>query len=314
MEIKHQEYYFKSNTGICTIYVQSWVPEGEVRAVVQIHHGMAEKSDRYKFFAEHLCGKGFAVFAHDMANHGKSNHNIKETGYFGKKDGWLGLVEDMKDTYDIAKSEFPDVPYFVLGHSMGSLIARCFIVKYGSLIDGALICGTSGKNYLSGVLSAFSIILSKTLGNKFKSRLLKKAIFNSYNNGFEDRTEYDWLTKDDDIVDEYIDDEMCGFIFSAKGYNDLAKILKNVSSKKWYENVPKDLPIYIFSGQKDPVGNYGKGVKEVYEKLKKTGHNVKLRLYPNGRHEMLNETNKDTVFKELLAFIDKVLSGELTTQ
>lgn len=311
MGIKHNEYSFKSNTGVCTIYAQSWAPDGEVRAVLQIHHGMAEPGDRYKTFAEHMCGSGIAVFIHDMANHGKSNQNREDTGYFGENDGWLGLIEDMKATYDIAKAKFPDVPYFVFGHSMGSFVVRCFLAKYASLVDGAIICGTSGKNPLAGVSVALSGLIAKCKGSKFKSKLLDKAAFGAYNKQFEGRTKFDWLTKDYEIVDKYIDDEMCGFLFSAKGFADLGRVLMNANSPLWYERMPKDLPICLISGEKDPVGNYGKGITEIYDKLKSTGHNVSMKLYANCRHEILNETNKEIVFDDVVNYIDNVIAGNV---
>lgn len=311
MDIKHEEYSFKSKTGVCQIYSQSWVPQGEVRAVVQIHHGMAETSDRYEAFAKYLCGKGFAVFIHDMANHGKSNQNREDTGYFGEKDGWLALVEDMKCTYDIAKKEFPKVPYFVFGHSMGSFVTRCFLAKYASLVDGAIICGTSGKNPLGSISIALSDMIAKFKGSKYKSKLLDTAGFGSYNKRFEGRTKFDWLTRDNKIVDEYINDEMCGFMFSAKGFGDLSKLLVNANSSIWYEKMPKELPICLISGEMDPVGNYGKGITEIYQKLKSTGHNVTMKLYAGCRHEILNETVNDSVFEDVANYFDNVIDGNV---
>lgn len=311
MEIRHQEYTFPSATGVCRIYARSWTPQEGVKGIVQIHHGMAEHSDRYIGFAEYLCGRGYAVYTHDMANHGKSNQNLEETGFFGEKDGWKNLVEDMKQVMELAKKEHPGLPYFVFGHSMGSFITRCFIAKYGQGLSGAVICGTSGTNPLAGASVMLSSLIGKLKGKTYKSSLLDNAAFGAYNKGLPCRTDKDWLTRDDAVVDQYIADPMCGFVFTAQGFNDLGNLLVAANAAAWYEAVDCKLPLCLISGDKDPVGNYGKGIEEVYHKLKDSGHNVSMKLYAGARHEILNETNKSSVYEDVANFYDNILDGNV---
>lgn len=310
MELIHKEYSFASATGVCTIYGQSWAPE-EVKGVVQIHHGMAEHSGRYISFAQYLCSRGFAVFIHDMANHGKSNQAPELTGYFGEKDGWKNLIQDMKSLMDIAKEEYPQVPYFIFGHSMGSFVSRCFVAKYASDVNGAIICGTAGSNPLAGISVTLSNVIAKVKGSTYKSTLLDKAGFGTYNKQCEGRTKFDWLTRIPEEVDKYIADPMCGFLFSAKGFGDLSRLLVFSSSEAWYQAVPKDLPICLISGDKDPVGAYGKGIEEVYQKLKASNHNVSMKLYGGARHELLNELIKDDMMEDVANYFDNVIEGKV---
>lgn len=310
MEIQHQEYSFPSATGVCDIFAQSWAPE-EPKAVVQIHHGMAEHSERYIEFAEYLCSRGYAVIIHDMANHGRSNQSPELTGYFGETDGWKNLVEDMKKVMVIARKAYPSLPYFVFGHSMGSFITRCFIAKYGTGLSGAVICGTSGTNPLAGASLLFSNLIGKMKGTTHKSTLLDNAAFGAYNKGLAGRTKFDWLTRVDEAVDAYIADPMCGFLFSAQGFHDLGELLIHANADAWYAAVDTNLPLCLISGAKDPVGNYGKGIEEVYQKLKQTDHNISMKLYAEARHEILNEVNKDCVYDDVANFYDNVLEGNL---
>ncbi|MCC8022798.1 MAG: alpha/beta hydrolase [Clostridiales bacterium] len=310
MDIVHKEFSFPSRTGVCTIYAGTWQPEGALRGVVQIHHGMAEYSGRYEAFAKYLCGRGYAVYIHDMANHGKSNQNPAQTGYFGDKDGWKGLIADMKAVYDIAKEAHPDVPYIIFGHSMGSFVARCFAAKYGHLIDGAIFCGTAGRNPLASVSSAATAVLGAVKGKKAKLKFLADMSFSGYNDKFEKRTEYDWLSRDEAVVDAYVADDMCGFLFTVQGYSDLGQLLTNCNTKAWYAAVPAALPICLIGGDMDPVGNYGAGVEEVCKTLQQTGHErTVMKLYGNARHELLNETNKESVYEDIAVWIENTVEG-----
>lgn len=311
MEMQHQEYTFPSATGVCQIYARSWTPGGALKGVVQIHHGMAEHSERYIDFASYLCGQGYAVYTHDMANHGRSNQNPQETGYFGEQDGWKNLVEDMHKVMLIAKKDHPQLPYFVFGHSMGSFVTRCFIAKYGYGLSGAVICGTSGENPLTGISGLLSSMIAKGKGSTFKSKLLDQAAFGSYNKGLPGRTDKDWLSRDEAVVDRYLADPLCGFVFSARGFGDLGTLVQNCNGKPWYDAVDQALPLCLISGEKDPVGAYGKGVEEVYQRLKSTGHNVSMKLYAQARHEILNETNKDAVYTDVVNFLNNVLAGNV---
>lgn len=306
--MKTKEYSFKSSSNLCHIKAWQWAPDNEedVKAVLQIHHGMAEHCGRYKACIKAFTDMGYAVFMNDMINHGKSNHNKELLGYFGDKDGYKDIIADAKSVMDIAKKEYPDKPYIISGHSMGSLIMRCFINEYGCCFDGAVFIGTSGSNPLANVSIALTSVISKFKGTTYKSDFLKKVGFGAYDKPFEHRTDYDWGTRDSASVDDYQADEYCGYTFSTAGYKDLAKLVMECNTDEWANRINKDMPVLLISGSMDPVGNYEKGVKEVYERLKKTGHtNVDIKLYPEARHEILNEINKEEVYDYINNFIEK---------
>ncbi|MCR4925259.1 MAG: alpha/beta hydrolase [Clostridiales bacterium] len=313
MKISKKEYTFSSASGLADIYAESYTPENpaDVRAVVQIAHGMAEHIERYTDFANYLCSKGFAVFMNDHLGHGKSISDESELGYFGEKDGYRDIVNDMKTLSDIAKTEYPDIPFIIFGHSMGSFLARSYCEKYGALIDGAVFSGTSGSNPATPLAIKLASFVAKQKGSHYRSDFINTLAFGNYNKRFEGRTPFDWLTRDENIVDKYIEDPHCGFLFTAAGFKDLFSLLKSVSSKSWYESIPYSLPILLISGAVDPVGDYSKGVAQVYKDLKDSGHkDVTLKLYDNSRHEVLNEISKDVVFADVADWISKVVSSK----
>ena len=304
MQVKN--FSFKSATGVCEIHGSEFIPETPVNAVVTIHHGMAEHIERYADFVSYLNSKGIAVFMHDMANHGKSNQNPADLGYFGKKDGYKGLIKDYKTVFETACKEYPNVKHVVFGHSMGSFVVRCFDAQYPKLSDGSVYMGTGGSNPASGVGLAVASVISVLKGSHHRSKLMDKLAFGAYNAKFEKRTAYDWLTRDQVVVDKYIADPLCGYLFTISGMGDLLHLNTASNSKEWYDKVRKDLPILLISGAEDPVGEYSKGIDEVYNKLVRSGHTaVKEKLYPDCRHEVLKELNKEEVYEDLYSFIMK---------
>lgn len=307
--MKKVEYTFKSATNVCDIYGCKYIPDNDAKAVIVIHHGMAEHQGRYQNFIEYLTNNGYIVFMHDMANHGKSNSDFELTGFFGKKDGYKALVADMKTTFDMAKKDYPNLPIFTMGHSMGSFINRCFTAWHNDLnLAGTIYMGTGGANPIAGIGDKLSSLIAKLTGYTKKVAMLDKMTFGSYGDKFEHRTNFDWLTRDTKIVDEYIADKYCGFLFSAQGMNDLVKLNIGANTDEWYQNVPKDLPILVTSGSMDPVGEYSKGINQVGDKLKATGHDkVTVKLYENARHEILNETNKDEVYADILEWLNSLV-------
>lgn len=307
-----REFTFPSATGVCEIYCCEYTPEsGCVKAVIALHHGMAEHQQRYIDFIEYLVSKGYAVFMHDMANHGRSNQKKDELGYFGEKDGYSALIQDYKTIVVTAKSKYPDKKLVIMGHSMGSFIARCFDGRYPELSDCSIYIGTGGPNPAAGIGDKLSLAVAKAKGKKHKSSFLDKMTFGTYNNKFEKRTTFDWLTRDNDIVDKYINDPLCGFLFTVQGMNDLVKLNIEANSDKCFSSVRKNLPVLVVSGEMDPVGNYGKGVTQVYEKLKATGHqNAQLKLFKDCRHEVLNEHNKQEVYDCINSFIENNVLGD----
>lgn len=308
LEFLTKEYTFPSHSGLCEIYAQSAAPidYGTIKGVVQISHGMAEYSNRYARFALELCKKGYAVFVSDHVGHGSSVTDKDMLGFFGEKDGEEYWVEDLKELTDIIKTEYPNLPVFMLGHGMGSLIARKYTAKYGYLLNGVVYTGTSGEN----PALSFGIYLANTLikqhGPMYKSELLDTIAFGSYNRKTNKRTECDWVSRDPDEVDKFIADEYCGYMYTVSGMKALFMTLKEVSGKRWYNSIPSSMPIYLLSGSMDPIGDYSKGVKEVFKKLKKTGHtNVAMKIYEGARHEILNETNRSEVYEDIIKWLDE---------
>lgn len=305
MGVIRKEYSVPSKSGIADIYARCWLPEDKApTAIFQIAHGMAEHGERYSEFAEYLCEKGFAVIADDHIGHGKSVKSDDGLGYFGEENGWDTFVEDEKSITDLMRKEYPGIPVIFFGHSMGSFIAREYIRRYGKEINAAVICGTSGKNPASAIAIRLAEAIAKIKGSTHRSKFIDKIAFGSYNGKINNpRTAFDWLTRDEKIVDEYIADKYCGFLFTAKGYKDLFTILDRVSGKDWFSAVSNELPLLITAGEADPVGAYGKGIRQVYNDLIESGQkDVTLKLYSEMRHEILNEFGKEQVYEDIAAW------------
>lgn len=307
MEVIKKDFTVPSTSGIADLYIRCFCPDdNNVKAVFQITHGMAEHGGRYEEFAGYLCSKGFAVFVQDHVGHGKSVTDDDNLGYFGEKDGWNNLVEDCRLVTEVIKKEYPGLPIIFYGHSMGSFIGREYIRRYGSdeAIKGAIICGTSGKNPAAGAAIRIADSVVKTKGSKHRSNFINSLAFGAYNKKIDNpRTPFDWLTHDETIVDKYIDDKYSGFLFTAAGFRDLFTILSKVSSKDWYNGVDKNLPLLIVAGEEDPVGAYGKGVREVYNGLKSAGvKDITLKLYKGMRHEIHNEVERAGVYEDLASW------------
>lgn len=302
-----QNITYPSATGECTIHATLWLPEGEPRAVLQIAHGMAEHKERYAAFAEFLNQNGVAVAANDHAGHGESIKDESMLGYFAKEDGWMKVVQDIHTLRDIVCGKFPNAPYLLMGHSMGSFLARSYAVKFGSGVKAFIFSGTAGSNPVLGPAKLIAKSEIKKNGAIKPSQKLNDLSFGAYNKQFQPaRTGFDWLSRDEHQVDLYVADPLCGFIFTAEGMYDLFTGLSAIGNKAWAAQVP-NVPILLMSGAEDPVGSNGKGVKQVEKWLLDTGHNVTCTLYPGGRHEMLNEVNRDEVMEDVLAFINAAL-------
>lgn len=307
MEFLTKEYTFPSASGLCDIYAQSAAPidYGQIKGIVQISHGMAEYSNRYARFALELCKSGYAVFVSDHVGHGSSVTDKDMLGYFGEA-GEEAWVEDLKTLTDIIKSEYNDLPLYLLGHGMGSLIARKYTAKYGYLLDGVIYTGTSGQNPALTIGIQLANTLIKQNGPKYRSELLDTIAFGAYNRKTEKRTECDWVSRDREEVDKFIADDLCGYKYTVSGMKALFMTLKAVSTRRWYNSVPLSMPIFLLSGSMDPIGDYSKGVNEVYKTLKKTGHkHVSLKIYEGARHEILNEINRKEVFGDIIAWLNE---------
>ena len=304
-----RNYSIESGSHLAELNVMSYysATQLDVKGIVQICHGMAEHLERYEEFIDFLTSSGYVVFIHDHLGHGKSVKNDGELGYFGEKDGYKTLVNDVKLVTDLAKDKYPELPVFLFGHSMGSFIARYYTQLYSAGIKGAVFCGTAGPNPGAKVGVMLANMIIKQKGSHYRSKLIDKIAFGSYNKKCRpQRTPFDWLTKDNAIVDKYIDDKYCGFLFTAAGYRDLFNLLITVNSPEWFTSFNNDFPVLLIAGEDDPVGSYGAGVKKVYDALVSAGHNnVEMKLYPGDRHEILNETDKKNVFADVLMWLEK---------
>ena len=307
--MRSENFTFKSEDGV-QVTAFKWLPEENAgpKAVVQISHGMAEHSARYERFAGTLVKAGYAAFSNDHRGHGKTAGPLENVGFFAEENGWRLVVEDMRRLTDIIKKEYPDIPVFLFGHSMGSILSRSYIFSYGRDIKGVILSGTGGDPGLLGKIGMLITKLEiKRKGKKYRSPLLTRLSFGNFNSSFKpNRTDFDWLSRDETEVDKYIDDPYCGGMFTAGFYLDLLKGLDEVNSPDNMQKVPHDLPIFIFSGDKDPVGKDTKGVMQVYRAYRKAGvKDVSHKFYTGGRHEILSETNREEVYADVIRWLDE---------
>lgn len=301
------DFYFTSSTGKNRIRVKLCTPGSEPKAVIQISHGIAEHIDRYEEFMAFLADNGFVVAGDDHLGHGKSICAPEEQGFFAENDGWTFAVNDMKKLHDYMAEKYPDIPYVFFGHSMGSFLTRTYIIKYPSDYTAVIISGTGMQ---ASAMSEAGYLMAKTataiygphkIGNK-----LNDIAFGSYCKGIESpRTPNDWLSRDPAEVDKYTNDPLCGFVPTVSVFRDMMGGIKFVSDSKNIAKMNKKAPVLFMSGEKDPVGEYGKGVERAYKAFCDAGQeDVFLKLYKDGRHEMLNEINKHEVFSDILSWIN----------
>jgi len=303
------EHTFKTSDGINITYYKH-TTETEAKANVIIIHGMAEHAQRYDHFAAFLNKNGFNVYAYDQRGHGKTAGNIEKQGFFAEKDGWNKVVADLKIIIETANADFPDLPVFLFGHSMGTFVTRTFITDYDDCMSGVILSGTTGSAGLLGKIGIFltNIIMLFKKKNS-PSPLMDSLSFGDFNKAFKpNRTKFDWLSRDEAQVDKYVDDPYCGAVFSVGFYKDMMKGLEYVNKPNIAAKVRKDLPMYLFAGDKDPVSKNGKQVKDVFEMYKNAGvSDISMKLYEGARHETLNETNKDDVYNDVLNWLNNHL-------
>lgn len=297
--------FWYDSQGTGKIHGCRWTPEGEVRVVLQIVHGIAEYIERYDDFARYLNDRGILVVAEDHMGHGQSVNGDGVKGYF--HGGWFAAVADSYRLLEDTRKEFPGLPYILFGHSMGSFMARTMLCKYpDSGISAAIICGTGWQPaaLLPAVIKMVDAVCKKD-GETNPSEKLQDLVFGSYNKRVEHpRTPFDWLTRDKAQVDAYIAHPMCGFTASAGLLREMMKGIAYIEKPDSLNAMRKELPVFFIAGGDDPVGNYGKGVKKSAEAFKKAGmRDVSLRIYPLGRHEILNEINRDEVYEDVFQWI-----------
>ena len=295
------------SVGVGRLHVCRWTPEGEVKAVVQIVHGIAEYIERYDEFAVYLNSLGYLVVGEDHMGHGQSVGKEGKQGYF--HGGWFAAVEDSVSLLHKEKQEYPNVPYILFGHSMGSFMARTMLCKYRDLgLSAAIICGTGWqpRALLPGAIAVCQAACAR-VGEENPSEKLQNLVFGSYNAHVEHpRTEYDWLTRDKKTVDDYIAHPSCGFTASAGLLRELLRGIQYIERPENLAKMDKSLPVLFVAGGEDPVGAYGKGVKKAAAEFQKAGmKDVTLRLFPLCRHEILNEINRREIFEFISGWMEK---------
>lgn len=302
------DFTFPSKDGVTTVYATEWIPDGEIKAVLQICHGMCEYIGRYADFAQYLAENGFYVVGNDHIGHGRSVTDDSRHGYFKNPDGLECAIEDMQTLRKLTEEKYPGKPYFILGHSMGSFFTRKYLTHYGEGLRAAVIMGTGTQSPLTLKLGMkVCRDMAKIKGWDHRSKLVTAMAFGSYSKKIENpRTNYDWITKDEKIVEKYAADPFCTYTFTLDGYYQMFRAIAYVTDK---ENIRKtaDIPLFFVAGEEDPVGAYGDGVRKTVEDYRAAGKNVKMKLYPSDRHEILNETDRESVYADIKEFFEENL-------
>lgn len=315
-----EEFYYDSRDGKSKLHAVRYMPEDDtdIRCVVQIVHGMAEYIERYEEFAEFLTARGCVVTGEDHMGHGKSVGKTGKYGYFCEQDPATVLVRDVHRLKKATQALYPEVPYIILGHSMGSFITRNYMFRYGTGISAAVVMGTGMQPpALLKMSKALAGMQKVFFGPKHVSGLIDKLAFGSYNKQIQNpATSFDWLSRDAERVEKYISDPMCGFVFTVNGFSTLFELISRLNRRENLERIPAALPVLMVSGDADPVGDYGRGVQKAYESLRSAGlEDITLKLYDGGRHELLNETNRDEVMQDVFRWIEEtVLEGGRSEQ
>ena len=302
-----RDFFFPSSTGKNQIHARMCGPDGAAKGVVQIVHGIAEHINRYDAFMEFLAENGYVAVGNDHLGHGQTAARLDELGIFAEEDGWYYVVEDLKLLRDLVREEYHDIPYIFFGHSMGSFLTRTFLIRYPDLYDAAILSGTAQQSPAlinAGYLAAQATTTLK--GPRGSGQTLNDMAFGSYCKRIENpRTPFDWISRDEETVDKYIADPKCGFVCKCSLYRDMMGGLKFITKQKNIDKMNKDAPVYFMSGAEDPVGDYGAGVEKAYKCFCEAGlRDVMIRLYPGGRHEMLNELNRDEVKQDILNWLN----------
>lgn len=311
--MSRSEFYYDSSDDKTKIRALKWIPEYEIKAVLQISHGMLEHMERYEEFATFMADHGILTVGNDHLGHGNSVVSEDNRGYFEEHDGNHVLIKDMHSLMNITKNENPNVPYFMLGHSMGSFLTRQFITLYGSEIDGAIISGT-GQQPLK--LIKFGIYVTKLIasfrGWDYRSKFVDFLALGGNNNKFKPaRTKFDWLTRDDEIVDNYISDPRINIIFTLNGFCNMFKNMLMMNEQEYLKRIPKKLPMLFLSGDSDPVGKYGKDVAKAFNIYNNLGmKNISMKLYKGDRHEILNELDREQVYEDILMWVGSLLTED----
>ncbi len=311
MNKKEKVFSFPSTNGINKIHAILWKQDSNYdvpKGIVQISHGMIEYIERYRELAAYLNSKGFLVVGNDHLGHGLSVSSEKDWGYFSPKNGSTYVVRDLHRLTKIIKKQYPNIPYFLLGHSMGSFMARRYIIEYGKELNGVLLLGT-GNQPIPVLIAGLSLVkIAKIIkGERYRSQWISQLMFGQYNKRIPNATSRnDWVTSDMEILEKYNHTKACNFLFTLNGFDVLLSTLLYIEKKEHIRKIPKKLRVLLLAGKEDPVGNYGKAVKQVYHEYKKEGiYNIKMRLFEHCRHELHNEKNRAEVYQYIAAWLDK---------
>ena len=305
-ETRHDRHVLTAPDGH-EIHVQTWRPAGEPLGLVQLLHGLGEHSDRYAAFGEACAQQGFVLVAHDHRGHGE---HCDVYGFFAAAEGWHKVLKDALAVQEDTRQRFEGVPLVLFGHSMGSYIAQAFAMEFTTPLAGLLLSGSTWPSRLLTIPARLiAHFESWRLGEEGRSAFLNKLAFGDFNKAFEPaRTDMDWLSRDERQVDKYVADPLCGGEYTNRLWLDLLGGLRDISSENALRRIPADLPIMIMGGTDDPVGG-DKGLGKLAFHYAQTGHTrLKVKIYPQGRHEMLNETNRDEVTTDLLEWIGYCLA------
>ncbi len=309
--VKKETFQFLSKDGKTKIHAVKWMPDhGKVRAIMQISHGMVEYIERYDEFACYLAQRGFLVVGNDHLGHGSSVTQESEWGYFTDKKPSETVVADLYQVTRIVSSQYPDCPYFILGHSMGSFLLRRYLTLHSETVTGAVICGTGSQPDVATVFGMFACGLIRMFrGGHHRSSFLTNAAFGKSYAAF-DKTGAEpsksWLSKNEESVRAYYNDPRCTFMFTVNGYYGLLSTLWYVNQMKYIRKMRKNLPVFFIAGKEDPVGDFGEGVKKVCAQYRQAGiRDVKIKLYENDRHEILQETDREQVFEDVYQWCKK---------
>lgn len=299
---------YRSANHINRIHYYIFEPEADIRAIIQLTHGWRDYIERNEDFIKFFTDHGIMVCGCDFIGHGRSSEEEKR-GHFDEINGWSYLVKDVKKLATYIQKEYPDVPFFLYGHGMGSLVARlCCLGDFG--YDGVILAGTSGKQRFCRRSILLTGLLRRCKGFNHRSKYLENLIYKKLNRKF--RKEKDclsWYSEDPILRERFSSDERCHFTFTISAYENIFKMLGLVSTPKWYRSVNENLPVLLLGGEDDPIGDFGKGVEQVYEHLCKTNHMVEMKLYPGVRHELQSSEKNHEFFSDILDFM-KIYMGE----
>lgn len=297
-----KEFYYDSKDGLTKIHAVEWIPEGDVKAVLQICHGMVEHIERYHEFAEFMCEHDIYVVGHDHLGHGKSVVDTEKLGYFGDPEGNAYVIADIHKLRVQTTEKYPDVPYFMLGHSMGSFLLRQYLGLYSKGLSGAVIVGTGDQpNLVLSVGKFVCKVIAAVKGWNYRSKFVNSFAVG----GYEKKMGLAWISRNPENVEKYGADPLCSFMFTVNAYYHMFSGIQKVNKQEKEGKTVKTLPMFFVAGKEDPVGNFGKSVENVYRRYKAAGYqDVEIKLYEEDRHEILNEVDREVVFEDILTWLE----------